>query len=198
LKEDPSNQLFAHFNMRRLTAEEIRDSFLDVSGKLNLKMCGQSVYPPLPKEVFAGQSRPGEGWSVSSPDEANRRTVYVHIKRSLQVPILGQHDQADTDISCPVRYTTTVPTQALGLLNGDFSNDCAAAFAARLQKEFPGDTTSQVRRAIHLTTGRDPNAAEVKKDLDFITDLRRKLSEAEALRQYCLMALNTNEFVYLD
>jgi uncharacterized protein DUF1553 len=176
----------------------LRDSFLDVSGRLNLKMGGPSVYPPLPKEVFAGQSRPGEGWPISPPDEANRRTVYVHIKRSLQVPVLGQHDQADTDISCPVRYTTTVPTQALGLLNGTFSNECAADFAARLQKEFPGDTPAQVRRAIRLTTGREPKEKEVESDMAFIKDLRQKLSEAEALRQYCLMALNTNEFVYLD
>jgi hypothetical protein len=198
LKDDPGNQLFWHFNMRRLTAEELRDSFLQVSGLLNLKMGGPSVYPPIPKEVLAGQSRPGEGWPGSPPEEANRRTVYAHIKRSLQVPVLGQHDQADTDISCPVRYTTTVPTQALGLLNGPFSNECATAFAGRLQRESPNDVASQVRRAIRLTTGRDPRGNEVAKDVAFIADLRKKLSEKDALRQYCLMLLNTNEFVYLD
>ena len=47
--------------MRRLTAEEVRDSILAVSGTLNLKAGGPSVYPPIPREVLAGQSVPGQG-----------------------------------------------------------------------------------------------------------------------------------------
>ena len=57
------------------------------------------------------------------------------MKRSLQVPILTQFDQADTDASCPVRFTTTVPTQALGMLNSEFTNEQAVIFAKRLLKE---------------------------------------------------------------
>src|SRR5262249_45943705 len=135
LRVDPANTLFWRFNMRRLTAEEVRDSMLAVSGRLNLKMGGPSIYPPIAKEVLAGQSVPGAGWKTSPPEEASRRSVYVHVKRSLQVPILAQFDQADTDSSCPVRFTTTVPTQALGVLNGEFSNEQAALFAQRLRKE---------------------------------------------------------------
>ena len=82
---------------------------------------------------------PGKGWDVSPPDEAARRSVYIHVKRSLLVPILATHDAADTDASCPVRYTTTVPTQALGLLNGEFANEQAARLADRLRREAPGD-----------------------------------------------------------
>ncbi len=82
--------------------------------------------PPIPKEVMAGQSVPGQGWSTSTPAEAARRSIYVHVKRSLLVPIMATHDAADTDFSCPVRYTTTVPTQALGLLNGAFCNEQAS------------------------------------------------------------------------
>jgi hypothetical protein len=197
LAHDPDNSLFWRFNSRRLTAEEIRDSFLEVSGKLNLKIGGPSVYPKISKEVLAGQSKPGDGWFTSPPEVANRRSIYVHIKRSLQVPILGQHDQADTDSSCPVRYTTTVPTQALGLLNGDFAHETAAAFAERLKKEAK-DLPSQVRRAIRLTTGRIPAENEIKDDLAFIAELRKKQNAAEALRTYSLMLLNTNEFVYVD
>ena len=200
LKADPANALFWRFNMRRLTAEEVRDSMLAVSGKLNLKMGGPSIYPPIPKEVLAGQSVPGQGWPVSPPEEAARRSVYVHVKRSLLVPILTQHDQADTDSTCAVRYTTTVPTQALGMLNGQFSNEQAAALAERLRKEAPGNVEAQVRRAIRLTTGRTSGAEEVKKDVAFIKALqeRNKFSEQDALRCYCLLALNANEFVYLD
>lgn len=200
LRIDPGNDLLWRFNMRRLTAEEVRDSILAVSGKLNLEMGGPSVYPPIPREVLQGQSMPGSGWGKSSPEQAARRSVYVHVKRSLLVPILSQHDQADTDSSCPVRYTTTVPTQSLGMLNGDFSNEQAKLFAERLGRETTGGLTEQVRRAIRLTAGRTPGDDEVRQDVAFITELkdRLKLSESEALRHYCLLALNANEFIYLD
>jgi mono/diheme cytochrome c family protein len=199
LKLDPGNMLFGRFNMRRLTAEEVRDSILAVSGQLNAAAGGPSVYPKIPREVLAGQSVPGQGWPTSSTREGNKRSIYVHIKRSLQVPVLAQHDQADTDTSCPVRYTTTVPTQALGMLNGEFTNEAAAAFAERLAKESPS-LDDQIRRGIRLTTGREPGADEVKKDAAFVAELKDKLklSPEAALKQYCLMALNANEFVYLD
>ena len=197
LAADPGNSLFWRFNMRRLSAEEVRDSFLHVAGRLNLKVGGPSVFPKIPKEVLHGQSRPGEGWHTSPPAEANRRSIYVFVKRSLQVPVLAQHDQADTDSSCPVRYTTTVPTQALGLLNGEFGNETAAAFAERLKKD-ASDLPGQVRRAIRLTCGRTPGEDEVKRDLAFVVELQKKMSEAEALKKYCLMILNANEFVYVD
>ncbi len=138
LASDPANRWFWRFPMRRLTAEEVRDSILAVSGSY-LKAGGPSVYPPIPREVMAGQSVPGSGWKTSRPTKPRRRSVYVHVKRSLLVPILATHDAADTDASCPVRYTTTVPTQALGLLNGEFANEQAALFAERLRGEAPGD-----------------------------------------------------------
>jgi hypothetical protein len=133
---------------------------------------------------------PGDGWGKSTPEEAARRSVYVHIKRSLLVPILGQHDQADTDSSCPVRYTTTVPTQALGMLNGEFTNEQAAALAARLEREAPSDLSAQVRTAVYLTSARVANSDELQRDLEFV--------RVNGLAKYCLMLLNTNEFLYLD
>jgi hypothetical protein len=196
---DPADLLLWRFPMRRLNAEEVRDSFLSVSGQLNLKAGGPSVYPPISKEVLAGQSVPGKGWPTSPPDEARRRSVYVHVKRSLQLPILAIHDQADTDSSCPVRYTTTVPTQALGMINGEFTNEQAAALAARLEREC-ADPAARVRRAILLTTCRQANDAEVAKDVAFVQELQTKggMKPADAWRYYCLVQLNSNEFLYLD
>jgi Protein of unknown function (DUF1553)/Protein of unknown function (DUF1549)/Planctomycete cytochrome C len=200
LAADPSNKWYWRFPMRRLTAEEVRDSVLAVSGTLNPKAGGPSVFPPIPKEVMAGQSVPGQGWSTSPPAEAARRSVYVHVKRSLLVPIMATHDAADTDFSCPVRYTTTVPTQALGLLNGAFCNEQARFFADRLARDASDDLAEKVRRAIRLTTGREPDAGEVKGDVDFINRLinDEHLSAHDALKQYCLLALNANAFLYLD
>lgn len=200
LAKDPSNQKFQRFPMRRLTAEEVRDAMLAVGGVLNDKAGGPWVCPPIPAEVLAGQSVPGQGWAVSPPDEASRRSVYVHIKRSLALPILATHDAADTDSSCPVRYTTTVPTQALGLLNGSFANEQAATFADRLAAGRDGDLAAQVRQAVLLTTGREPAADESARDVAFLRSLREEagLSERAALVQYALMILNANAFLYLD
>ena len=200
LERDPANRLFWRFNMRRLAAEEVRDSILAGSGKLNLKAGGPGVYPPIPAAVLAGQSVPGSGWGNSLPDEAARRSIYVHVKRSLLVPILSQYDMADTDSSCAARFTTTVPTQALGMLNGEFSNEQAVQFAERLQREAPTDLRAQIVRGIRLTTSRPPADAEVKQDVAFVQNLQTQpgMNAHKALVQYCLLLLNANEFVYLD
>ncbi len=200
LAADPLNHEFQRFPMRRLTAEEVRDSMLAVAGALNDKAGGPWVCPPIPDEVLAGQSVPGQGWKVSPPAEAARRSVYVHVKRSLAVPILATHDAADTDSTCPVRFTTTVPTQALGLLNGAFANEQAARLADRLAREREGDLAAQVRLAVLLTTGREPSAEESAEDVAFVRSLQTEagLSERAALAQYALLALNANAFLYLD
>ena len=202
LRTDPSNGLWWRYPQRRLTAEEVRDSVLRVSGQLNSKMYGPSMYPKLPDEVLAGISFGDKKnhWPDSSDDERRRRTVYSFVKRSIQVPILIAHDQADPDNSCPVRYATTVPTQALGMLNGEFTNDSAAVLAGRLKREAGNDLAKQAALGIRLTTGRDPKADEVAKDVAFIELIRtkHKLNDDQARTQYALLLLNANEFLYLD
>lgn len=199
--KDPENDLFGRFDLRRLTAEEIRDSILAVCGNLNLaKTEGPSVYPIIPREVLAGQSMPGNGWGKSTPEEAASRSVFIHVKRSLAVPILAAFDMADTDSPCPVRFTTTQPAQALGMLNGEFINAQAKILADFLRKEAGLDAAAQVRLALRRVLQRTPTQAEVERGARFIAELRQKdvLSAEESLRRFCLLALNLNEFVYLD
>src|SRR4029079_9016878 len=92
LARDPANRWLWRFPMRRLTAQEVRASSVAVAGTLNAKAGGPPVYPPIPREILAGQSMPGNGWKASPPGESARRSVYVHVKRSLLVPILATHD----------------------------------------------------------------------------------------------------------
>jgi hypothetical protein len=184
----------ARFAMRRLSAEEIRDSILWLTGSLNLEGGGPSVYPELPPEVLATASRPDEAWGESSPEEQNRRSVYVYVKRSLIEPVLGTFDLADTDSSTPVRFVTTVPTQALTMLNGAFVRRQAEALAARLRREAGADPTAQVRRALRLALQREPGDAEVLRGVELI----RALPPERAPAGFCLMVLNLNEFIYVD
>ncbi len=200
LAVDPENNLFWRFDMRRLTAEEIRDSILAISGNLNLKAGGESVFPPLPEAVLATASRPHAAWGQSPPQEASRRSIYAHVKRSLRIPMLADHDQADTDSPCAVRFATTVPTQALGMLNSRFVNSQAAIFADRLREEAGDDPEAQVETAFTLALQRTPAPGEVRQSLDFMQRLQSKagLTPDEALDRFALLTLNLNEFVYLD
>src|SRR5206468_12730331 len=98
--KDPENDLFWRFDMRRLEAEEVRDSILAANGSLNEKMGGPSIYPTIPAEVLAGQSMPGANWGRSSPEEQCRRSVYIFVKRSLPVPLIAAFDGPETDFTC--------------------------------------------------------------------------------------------------
>ncbi len=197
---DPSNDLFWRFDMRRLQAEEIRDAILAVNGRLNLKMGGPGIYPEISPEYLASQSRPGEGWGKSSPAEQARRSVYIHVKRSLITPILADFDVAETDATCPTRFSTTQPTQALGMLNGPFLNEQAKILANRLQQEAGPDPAEQVRLALQLTTCRMPESTEINRGLELVQLLQEEdgATSEKALELFCLLALNLNEFVYLD
>jgi mono/diheme cytochrome c family protein len=201
LARDPENDLLWRFDMRRLDAEEIRDSILAVNGSLNTQtMYGPDIYPTIPKEVLAGQSRPGYGWETSPPDQQNRRSIYIHIKRSLAVPLLASFDMADTDFSCPMRFATTQPTQALGMLNSTFLNEQAGIFATELRKQAGPDPKAQVSLGLRRTLQREPTAPEIARGLKFMTRMQQEngVKAPEVLRLYCVILLNLNEFIYLD
>ncbi len=204
LATDPLNDSFWRFDMRRLSAEELRDSIHVASGAFNPKMFGPGVYPKIPKEVMAGQSRPGAGWGDSSPEEQARRSIYAFAKRSLITPILADFDLADTDTSCPVRFTTTQPTQALGMMNGAFLQQQARVFAERVRREAGGpdaaDVPAQVRRALEIALVRPATDAEVDRGVAVIDKLDDAdgVSPSRAMELFCLMVLNLNEFAYLD
>lgn len=197
---DPSNNWFSHFNLRRLSAEEIRDNVLATTGTLNPKMYGPSIFPEISREVLAGQSVPGSGWERSSPEDQARRSIYIHVKRSLVVPILSSFDFPETDTSCEARFMTTQPGQALGMLNGDFFNQQAEVFAERLKRECGNKLESQVALGVELSMSRKATAEEIKRGLDLIASLRQKhsLNEDQALVFYCLYLFNLNEFIYVD
>ncbi len=200
LVADPQNDQLWRFDMRRLRAEEIRDTILAVNGTLNAKMFGPSIYPKIEQEVLAGQSIPGYGWDQNSPEGQTRRSIYVHIKRSLTVPLLAAFDVADSDSVCPVRFATTQPTQALTMLNSVFMNDAAETCAKVIRSEAGTDPAKCVAVMLKRTLQRDPTTKEIDRGVELISDLQKthQLTSDQALKYYCLMALNLSEFVYLD
>ena len=200
LAKDPTNDLFWRFDMWRLSGEEIRDSIHAVTGLFNAKMYGPSMYPEISAEVMASQSMPGAGWGKSSREEQARRSIYIHVKRSLITPILADFDFPETDASCAARFATVQPAQALDMLNGKFLHDQAEAFAARLRRDAGDDRRAQVTRALRLAVLREPQERDIERGLKLMDSLQQNhgVSDDAALKYFCLFVLNLNEFVYLD
>ena len=163
-----------------------------MSGRLNLELGGPSMYPTLARAVLEGQSRPGDGWGKSDERQQARRSVYIFVKRSLAVPELDLLDAPDTTSSCEARPVSTTAPQALTFLNGAFANEQARQFAARLRREAGDGPAAQVRRAFELALCRSPRDEELRASAAFLA------RPGATLEAFCLVLLNTNEFVYLE
>jgi hypothetical protein len=187
--EDPENRLLWQFNRRRLSAEEIRDTMLAVSGRLNLAAGGPSVIVPVDPELVALLYKPSQ-WSVTNDvAEHDRRSLYLIAKRNLRLPFMEAFDAPALQTSCPVREASTHSPQALELLNGHFASKMAAAFAGRLARECDGDHPQIVERAFWLAVGRAPTETERKLSLDFLRD--------QPLQEFALAIFNLNGFIYV-
>ena len=208
--KDPDNRLLWRWKPRRLEAEAVRDSMLAVSGGLNRKRGGPSIFPQLPQAVLDGQSRPGLGWDTSDPDEAARRSIYIFIKRSVAVPELEMLDAPDNTSSCEARRVSITGPQALTFLNGDFTHAQAERLAERLRREAGGDQRAQVRLAFKLVLNRPPTAEQHAEALRFLEEQAAQIqsetvdsneyvdTNLRALAAFCLVLLNMNEFFYLS
>jgi len=197
---DPGNDLFWKFDIRRLSAEEVRDSILAVNGSLNREVYGPSIYPRLSAEVLAGQSQPGSGWGKSSSDQENRRSVYIHVKRSLLTPLLSAFDLPEPDRSCEARFTTLQPGQALALLNGDLFHEQATRLADSVGADDLADDQELVRRVVQAALGRQSTDEEVAEATRLLAELQTDhgLTRRGAIDLFCLTVMNWNEFVFLD
>ncbi len=205
LAADQDNTLLWHQNLRRVEAEVVRDTMLAVSGRLNPKRGGPSVFPSLPKEVHTTQDSAGKGWEDSPADEQNRRSVYLVVKRALKVPLLECLDFANSTSGTGTRPTTTVAPQALMLLNDSFVQTQAAVFADRVQREAGPKPDAQITRSFQLAIQREPTKAEVLEAKVLLAEqTTRARSEGAkepdtvALRSLCRALLNLNEAVYVD
>ncbi|HRH96717.1 MAG TPA: PSD1 and planctomycete cytochrome C domain-containing protein [Prosthecobacter sp.] len=176
------------YRYRRLEVEAIRDSMLAVSGQLNPKRFGPAMKPGIPAAALEANTDKEKVWQVSDEREASRRSIYAFIKRGLVVPMLETLDLADTVSSCPQRQVTTVAPQALSLFNGDFVNQQAKHFAARLKREAGDDPAKQITLAWRMALCRELTADELTKMQAFLRE--------ESLEQACRVILNLNEFVY--
>jgi mono/diheme cytochrome c family protein len=164
---DPGNRLLSHVSRRQLTAEEIRDGMLLVSGELQHTRGGVPIMPEINMEV-ALQPRMIQ-FSIApayqpspTPNERNCRSVYAYQIRGQADPFMELFNQPNPNESCEVRDASAVSPQALTLLNSQQVRDRAMAFAVRLTQEAE-DPEDQIRRAISLAFGRSADVSEVER-----------------------------------
>ncbi|MEO6739525.1 MAG: DUF1549 and DUF1553 domain-containing protein, partial [Chthoniobacteraceae bacterium] len=222
---DPDNRLLGRMNSRRLEAETIRDAMLTVNGKINLKMFGAPV-PIMTDEdgqIVVGvdtndtAGRPS-GKFVALNGEEFRRSLYIQMRRTKPIGMLEAFDLPRMEPNCELRNASTVATQSLAMMNGDFAITQSKYFAERVAKEAGSDTAAQVKLAWQLAFGRSPSDADAKNSAVFLAKQTalfqanplklppppkgKEAPSAEppmaALTTLCQALLTSNQFLYVD
>jgi hypothetical protein len=196
---DPDNKLLWHFPLRRLAAEEIRDSLLAVSGRLDRSAGGPAITHVKNREFFFDHtSKDGTKY------DGRRRSIYLPVVRNNLYDVFQLFDSTDAAVSKGDRATTTVATQALFYMNSDLVADSAGDLAGRLLAI--GDDTSRVERLYQTAYVRAPSAREVERVLGAVAEFERDLQSrvpdaatrrAKAWSLVTQAVLSANEFVYV-
>jgi hypothetical protein len=196
-EKDPDDRYLERFPRQRLDAAQIRDGMLTASGRLNEKAGGPPVMVPLDQTLVNALYKPSQWRPAKNDADHDRRSVYLIAKRNLELPFMQVFDAPDMQVSCPRREVSTHAPQALEMLNGDFANTQAKAFADRLLKEAGRNPKRQVELAYRLTTGRPPKELELQTALAFLR-AKTPAESAQAREQFALAMFNLNAFLYLN
>jgi hypothetical protein len=184
LAADTENRLLWKMNRRRLELEALRDSLLFVAGRLDLQMGGKAV-------------------EIVTPPFSTRRTVYGFIDRQNLPALFRTFDLASPDASTPQRHNTTVPQQALFLMNSPFVVEQARAFVNRVDLKALTKDEAKIDRLYRLAFGRPPAAEEIALGLRFLKEAPPAPSGKPETNlppwvQYGQVLLLSNEFAFMD
>ncbi len=173
---DPANHRLARFQPRRLTAEEVRDGLLKITGEWNQELGGLPVRPEINQEVALEprmiQFSIAPAYQPSpTPAQRNRRSIYAYRIRGQSDPFLEVLNKPNSNESCDHRDTAAVSPQAFTLFNSDVMSDRSIALALRLEKEAP-DVPSRITRAFQLTLGHTPSTAETRRLTHYIEQMK--------------------------
>ena len=196
---DPDNQYFWRSQLRRLDAEEIRDSFLAVSGRLDPSMGGPVLNLPKWKLVFNHRSKDATSY------DSNRRSIYLPVIRNNLYDGFYLFDYTNPDVPTGDRGASTVAPQALFLMNSDLVLQSSMSLAKQLFKTSPDNPQERAVLLYQRALGRSPEGAEVDRLLDYTTQLESMLQadpdtktpELTAWAVVCQSVLTSNEFLYV-
>ena len=154
-RRDPENRLLSRANLRRLDAECIRDAILSLSGRLDRRMGGSTIHPGTKTEI---------GYRF----KGTRRSVYVPVFRNAMNELFTVFDVADPNLVSGRRTVSTLPTQALYLMNSPFIMDQSRLAASRLLSVTRLDDSARVDRLYRQAMGRLPSERERQTALRYV------------------------------
>ncbi|MEP6534830.1 MAG: PSD1 and planctomycete cytochrome C domain-containing protein [Bryobacteraceae bacterium] len=193
-EKDPENRLLSHFSIRRKTVEEIRDSLLLLDGSLDLTMGGSLQKGEGTDNEFS------DGRKSIHPDDSNRRTVYLALRRSNLSTLFTLFDFGDATTSTENRSQTNVAPQALYMMNSKSVAEHSRALARQLLLKDVSDE-SRVNRAWVKILGRDAKPEEVRGSLQYVATFPAKPSDDEgrvlAWTSFCRSLVASNDFIYI-
>ncbi len=185
--KDPTGTSYAVFKPRRLTAEELRDAMLTVTGELNPVLGGIPNRPEINMEA-ALQPRQVMGtfaaaWTPNPlPQQRHRRSLYALKTRGLPDPLQEVFNAPSPDFSCERREASTVTPQVFSLFNGQSTQSRALALANRAVKETRSDEEA-ITRLFMLTFSRPPNADELQSCVSHWRDIEALIGDAKPSTQ---------------
>jgi hypothetical protein len=207
LEKDPSNRFFSRGPRIRLSAEQVRDQALAVSGLLSKKMFGKSVMPYQPEGIWNSVYN-GERWNESAGEDRYRRSVYTYAKRTSPYPSLMMFDGSSREVCVSRRVRTNTPLQALVTLN-DSSFVVAARHLAMNMMKKGNDPAEQIKAGYKCLLVREMPAGKVKIFTDLYQEAFKRYqndNEAsklltateEGLPQLAAMTVVANSMLNLD
>ena len=198
--KDPDNRLWSRFPVRRLEAEEIRDSLLFVSGQLDTTMGGSLLKVKNRGYLF-------DHTSIDTTDYSSlRRSLYLPVIRNNVFEMFQLLDFPDPAVPTGDRATTTVAPQALMMMNSDFVMQAADVLAGKVLASSSNDA-ERIKHVYVTCLGREPAEEEVNRDLQLIQDTLQTFStdtrsDADRLSAawsiMCQVVLASSEFAYLQ
>ncbi len=192
-ENDPANRLWSRFARRRMSAEEIRDSWLAVNGKLDLRT-GSYL------DAVAG-SRTDSRRERTRMDEHFRRTVYLPVDRNSLAAMMVLFDFPDSTTSTGKRGETYIAPQALYLMNNDFFRQQALTFARRLLAAPDLSSAARVEQGILRAWGRLASPPETEQLIAFLDGYPKRKDEDGVPASWLALGrllLESNHFFYID
>jgi hypothetical protein len=167
-ERDPQNKLLARGPRIRLTAEQVRDQALAVSGLLNRKLYGPSVMPPQPPDIWKNPYN-GQQWETSMDSSRYRRGIYTYWKRTAPYPSMVTFDAPSREVAVSRRIPTNTPLQALVTLNDVVFIEAARALATNMIAASGESVEKQISAGFKKVFIREPQDATVQ-DLRHLYD----------------------------
>jgi hypothetical protein len=182
-EKDPGNRLLARGPRNRLSAEQIRDQALAVSGLLSDKMYGPSVMPPQPEGLWQ-QVYSGLKWETSDGEDKYRRALYTFWRRTNPYPSLVTFDAPGREVCVSRRINTNTPLQALVTLNDPVFVEAAQGLASRMIEADPADLEKQLKAGYRFAMFRDIQPEKLEVLTSLYLDARQHFEENnEAIRE---------------